>query len=151
MTSPETELVPLTKGPMTRYEMRAQSSKTGEFIYYQVKEIYAFVTERLVRLGCYKNITVRESRRGVPHMTLLRHKQDHITTMSICWFGGSHSRHWRGFKIWHPYPSSFQKRAKFVVMDHADFKVWEPGDPDPRQKIIEAVNNLVNYLESLSD
>jgi len=95
-------------------------------------------------------VVLKTSRNKVPYLRFCIVSGWNSVWCNVSWFGGNEERPWRGLKLFFYRTHVPDVKVKFAAMDYDDFKVYEEGDPDPRLKIIEAVDNLTSYVESYS-
>ena len=96
-------------------------------------------------------VTLRRSQKNVPYINFgIVYKDGKSKVHHFCnisWFGGvKDEREWRGLKLFFQVPSTKQRKVKFAAMDYDRFKVWEKGDPDPRNAIRKCIQELAYYV-----
>tara|TARA_R110002020_G_scaffold171937_1_gene362010 strand:- start:3995 stop:4519 length:525 start_codon:yes stop_codon:yes gene_type:complete len=96
-----------------------EKDKGQDFRFYQFQKILG---ESISIIDHYKREklsidlgqpSIRTSMKGVQHITWYR--PDLKIEISICWFAGSKTRNFRGFKVFWPYPSKDSEKKHFEI------------------------------------
>ena len=99
-----------------------EKTKGQNFRFYQCKRILSELIsiidhyrrenpdQGIDQIGCP---SIRTSLKGVQHITWYR--PDLKIEISICWFGGSKTKRFRGFKVFWPYPSKKADKKHFEI------------------------------------
>ena len=116
----------------------------GEGEFYKVENILNHLARKLRTIGI-EHIYSCNSLRNVPYITFYSQRKK----VNVCWFAGSETRDFRGFKIfWKPSESETkQRKRKFPVCAYSGSVVWKKGDEDPRRQIIKATSSLIKFIQ----
>lgn len=131
-----------------KYEKEIQrTTHRGEREFYKVRQILELVKRRLKDAGI-RTAYINKSKRGVPYISFYKRVGGRMIKFGVCWFAGSKTRSFRGFKLFF-YPSHNQQIKKKFPAPGGNYVPGSEGDP--RLAIVQTVKNLINFIEETSD